>query len=156
MKDFQLSAHNIDLLFELLGKELESAPIIVVSSQDAGTGKWGMARLWRAWMSNTAKWMVKNGATMPLAVKKNGELFGKRPFNSDDAHEMFTSMWLLLNADGSRLSWAKKSHDGMRAATKGERFICMVKHEQWATERGIMLFKPRNSEYSDLEDEANG
>lgn len=155
MKDFPLSKHNINSLFEELSKELEMAPLIVVSSQNASTGKWGMARLWRAWMSSTAAWMVKNGATMPLCLNKDGSCYGNRPFNPDDAHELFTIQWLLVDSDGTRLSWAKKSHDGMRAATKGERFLAMFKHEQWSIERGIMLFKPRDSEYSRLENEQN-
>lgn len=155
MKDFQLTKGNLNTLFEELGKELESASVIVVSTQSAGTGKWGMARLWRAWMSSTAVWMTGNGATMPLCFDKYGKPYGKRLFNKADAHEMFTAQWLLVDADGTRLSWAKDDHDGMRKATKGERFICMLKHEQWATERGIILFKPRDSEYSKLEDEQN-
>lgn len=155
MKDFQLTKGNLDALFEELGKELENAPLIVVSSQSAGTGKWGMARLWRAWMASTAEWMYKNGATMPLCLNKAGINYGTRPFNKADAHEMFTAMWMLVDADGTRLSWAKKSHDGMRAATKGERFLAMWKHEQYAIDRGILLFKPKDSEYSKLEEEQN-
>jgi len=155
MKDFQLSKHNINSLFEELSKELETAPLIVVSSQNASTGKWGMARLWRAWMSSTATWMAKNGAKMPLCLRKSGENYGTRPFNSNDAHELFTSQWLMVDETGTRLSWAKDPHDGMRTATKGERFICMVRHEQWALERGIMLFKPRDSEYSELENKGD-
>lgn len=155
MKDFQLSKDNFDSLFEELTKELENAPLIVVSSQNAGTGKWGMARLWRAWMSTTADWMAKNGATMPLCLKQDGSHYGKRPFNKNDAHDLFTAQWMLVDADGTRLSWAKKSHDGMRAATKGERFLAMWKHEQYAIDRGILLFKPKDSEYSKLEEEQN-
>lgn len=155
MKDFQLTKHNLNQLFEVLSKELETSPSIVISSQNAGTGKWGMARLWRAWMSSTAVWMAKNGATMPLCLDKTGSNYGARPFNSNDAHELFTTQWLLVDADGTRLSWAKDDHDGMRKATKGERFLCMLKHEQWAIERGIKLFKPRDSEFSKLEDEQN-
>lgn len=153
MKDFQLSKHNLDTLFEEFSEELESAPVIVVSSQDASTGKWGMARLWRRWMNTTAVWMTRNGATMPLCFDKYGKPYGKRAFNKNDAHEMFTAQWMLVDADGTRLSWAKKSHDGMRAATKGERFLAMWKHEQYAIDRGILLFKPKGSEYSKLEEE---
>lgn len=155
MKDFQLSKHNLDSLFEEFSKELEKAPLIVVSSQSASTGKWGMARLWRSWMSTTADWMAKNGARMPLCLNKAGINYGTRSFNKNDAHEMFTAMWMLVDADGTRLSWAKKSHDGMRAATKGERFLAMWKHEQYAIDRGILLFKPKDSEYSKLEEEQN-
>jgi len=155
MKDFQLSKHNLDSLFEELIKELETTPLLVVSAQNAKIGKWGMARLWRAWMTSTALWMYENGATMPLCLNKAGVNYGSRAFNANDAHELFTTKWLLVDSDGIRLSWAKDPHDGMRTANKGERFICMVKHEQWATERGIILSKPRDSEYSQLENEQN-
>jgi len=133
--------------------ELSKSPNIVVSTQDPHTGKWGMARLWRAWMSSTAKFMASNGCVMPLMLKEDGVSYGTRPFNKSDAHELFTSQWLGNDKDGTRLSWAKEGHDGMRAATKAERFFAMIKHEQWALEKGITLFKPRDSEYSQLEKE---
>ena len=41
-------------------------------------------------------------------------------------------------------------HDGMRPATRGERFDALRRHEAWATERGIRLFNPRDSEYREL------
>lgn len=147
MKDFHLTTHNLNELLTALQEELQSMPVLVVSSQGAGTGKWGMARLWRAWMASTAKWMAKRGATMPLMITKDGNNYGERPFDANDAHELFTAKWLLLNSDGERLSWSKSGRDGLRAATKGERFIAMMRHEDWATEKGIVLFKPRDSEY---------
>ena len=55
-----------------------------------------------------------------------------------------------VDADGTRLSWSKKGRDGMRAATKGERFNALRQHEDWATEKGLQLFNPRGSEYDQL------
>lgn len=155
MKDYQLTKYNLQEFFELAQEELDKNPVIVVTTQSGDTGKWGMARLWRAWMASTAKFMAGNGCTMPLMIKPNGSHYGKRPFNKNDAHDLFTSQHLGVNADGVRLSWAKKDHDGMRAATKGERFNALFKHEIWATERGITLFKPRGSEYEKIEQEQN-
>ena len=155
MKDFQLSKHNIDELFSILSNELNESPVIVVSSQDAGTGKWGMSRLWRKWMNQTADDMAKRGCIMPLFLRADGTYGATRPYNHNDAHEYFTSKWLLLDADGTRLSWARKAHDGMRPATKAERWLAMLKHDQWATEKGILLFHPRDSEYQQLTDEQN-
>ena len=56
-----------------------------------------------------------------------------------------------MDAEGVRLSWSKKGNNGMRPATKGERWNAMMKHDIWCTERGITLFKPRGSEYEALE-----
>ena len=181
MKGFTVTRASLEQYIIALQDELEKTPVIVVTTQDGNTGKWGMARLWRSWMTATAKFMATNGATMPLTTFNNIDIsenglfsrallklkamlgnghdltvtYGVRPFNANDAHELFTSQHLGVDAKGVRLSWAKKDHDGMRAATKGERFNAMLKHEIWATERGIILFKPRGSEYDKLEQEQN-
>jgi hypothetical protein len=155
MADYQCTKHNIHECFESVQIELETNPVLILTTQNGNTGKWGLARLWRAWMASTAKFMTTNGVTMPLMYDKDGRPYGKRAFNANDAHELFTHQYLGVDADGARLSWAKKDHEGMRVATKGERFNAMFKHEIWATERGIILFKPRDSEYSKLEQEQN-
>jgi len=129
---------------------------ITIEPSASDTGKWGMARLWRAWMSTTGDWMAARGAKMPLCLREDGSHYGEREFNPDDAHELFTSQWLALDKDGSRLSWSKKGRDGMRPASKGERYIAMLKHQDWASERGILLFKPRDSEFARLERDADG
>ncbi|MEE9532698.1 MAG: hypothetical protein V3W52_17100 [Syntrophobacteria bacterium] len=154
MKDLLLTASNLEDFFNEIQLELAAKKVLHVTTSDGKTGNWGMARLWRSWMSTTGKFMAEKGkCTMPLMLRGNGEHFGERPFNENDAHELFTSRWLGLDIDGKRLSWAKKGHSGMRPATKGERFNAMLKHEQWASERGITLFKPRESEYAELERE---
>ena len=121
------------------------------------TGKWGMAKIWRKWMSETAEWMAHQGATMPLCFDKEGKPYGSRAFNESDAHELFTAQWLGTDSQGNRLSWSKKGRDGMRPASKSERFHAMQRHEHWATERGIKLFNPRHeNEYRKIEAETMG
>jgi hypothetical protein len=151
MKDFQVSEYNIDVFFEELLLELKENKLLICSSQPANTGKWGLARLWRAWMATTAKFMTGNGARMPLMTKDDGTWYGSRPFNSDDAHELFTRQWLGVDENGERLSWAKSGEQ--RKATKGERFNALRQHENWCVEKGITLFKPRESEYVQLQNE---
>jgi len=156
MKGIQVTKHNLPQFIEDIQDELDITPVLIVSCQSGDTGKWGMARLWRAWMETTAKFMAANGCTMPLMIKTDGSEYGKRPFNSSDAHELFTSQWLCIDSGGERLSWSKNGRDGMRSATKGERFNALRKHECWAVERGVMLFKPRSSEYCQIEKEQDG
>jgi len=150
MKDYQVSNHNIEEYFELLIKEIDEHKLVICSSQPASTGKWGMARLWRMWMSSTAEFMSKNGVTMPLMISVDKGEYGKRPFNAEDAHELFTRQHLGVDEQGNRLSWAKSGEQ--RKATKGERFNALRRHEIWASERGIILFKPRSGEYKELLD----
>ena len=153
MKDFQVSEYNIDVFFEELLLELKENKLLICNSQPANTGKWGLARLWRAWMATTAKFMAGNGAKMPLMTKDDGTWYGSRPFDSNDAHELFTRQWLGVDKDGERLSWAKSGKQ--RKATKGERFDALRKHENWCIEKGITLFKPRESEYDKLQSREN-
>ena len=136
-----------------LQQELKDHKLVIVSTQPMNVGKWGMARLWRAWMKTTADFMANNGVTMPLMFDVNSKPYGSRPFNADDAHELFTRQHLGTDQDGNRLSWAKSGDH--RKATKAERFHAMQKHEAWASERGIILFKPRDSEYVEMENKQN-
>lgn len=153
MKDYQVAKHNLPLFMRELERELDDHQFLLVTTQDPRIGKWGMTRLWRMWMATTAEWMARRGATMPLCMK-GGVPWGSRPFNKDDAHEAFTIQWLGVDENGERLSWSKSGKDGRRAATKGERFIALQKHEAWASERGITLFQPRDSEYRQLQEAA--
>lgn len=153
MKDKQVSDHNLQEYIKELQEEIEEHKLIIVNSQPAGVGKWGMARLWRSWMSTTAEFMAGNGVKMPLMINAEGVWYGERRFNPDDAHELFTRQHLGVDENGVRLSWAKSG--SQRKATKGERFNALRKHEIWCSDRGIILFKPRNSEYDKLEQEQN-
>jgi hypothetical protein len=153
MNDFQLTKHNLARFFDEIQSELVDHPILIVSVQDAGTGKWGMARLWRAWMGVTASFMSDNGVRMPLMYDKNGKPYGSRLFNANDAHELFTAQHMGVDEHGNRLSWAKSDQPGRRKATKGERYNAMMKHNIWCTERGILLFQPKDSEFRQLTDQ---
>lgn len=153
MKEYPVNSHNIQDFMAELQKELEEYPVIIVNTQQGGTGKWGLARLWRAWMASTADFMANNGVTMPLMFDASGRPYGKREFNANDAHELFSRKHSGVDEKGNRLSWAKNG--SQRKATKGERLNALQRHEAWASERGIILFKPRGSEYEKLEQEQN-
>ena len=150
MKDIQVNNETLQDYFEELVREIDEHGTVICNSQPASVGKWGMARLWYMWMLKTAEFMAKNGVTMPLMVNADGITYSSRPFNAGDAHELFTRQHLGVDEKGVRLSWAKSGDQ--RKATKGERFNALRKHEEWASERGIILFKPRSGEYKDLID----
>ena len=90
MPDLMVTRGNLDEAMALIQDEIERNHVALVSVSSGTTGKWGMSRLWRSWMNSVAKWMASQGVTMPLAVKASGELYGARPFNADDAHELFS------------------------------------------------------------------
>lgn len=154
MKDYPLTKHNLEAFVEALMYELEETPILVANTHDPKIGKWGMARLWRSWMSKTAKHMAKNGYTMPLLVKADGSSYGNRPYNEHDAHDLFTSRWLGVDSDGNRLSWARKAHDNMRPANKSERFMAMLKHEAFCLDQSILIHTPRDSDFFKLKEDS--
>lgn len=134
--------------FEAGGKSIK-----VVITESSGTGKWGMARLWYSWLGVVAKYMADNGVKMPLMISKEGKQYGRRPFNQSDAHELFTAQFLGLNEKGERLSWKKSEGDNV--ADKGQRFMAMLKLQDWCMEKGINLPMPRESEFSDLINKQN-
>lgn len=105
-------------------------------------------------MSTTAEFMAGRGVTVDVK-NSEGVLLQSRPFDAEDAHELFTKQWLGVGGDGKRLSWSRTGREGMRAATRGERYDALRRHEQWAIEKGIALFQPRESEYRDCEAEQN-
>jgi hypothetical protein len=107
---------------------------------------WPMKKTWRMWMSETAEWMTKNGATMPLAIKADGTVLGTRPFDANDAHELWVRQWLGVDANGERYKTASDD--------KGQMLHMMNKHVQWAAERGLSLTIPRDGEYHKLSRES--
>ena len=155
MIDFKVNQATFGQFVSLISAEITQGREIHFAEIEQDTGKWGMAKLWRVWMESTCKYMNSAGVRMPLMVKSTGESYGSRGFTPEDCHLLFTSQWLGVDKDGMRLSWSKKGRDGMRAATKGERFHAMLRHEEWALSRGIVLMKPRDSEYWKLEQESN-
>jgi len=151
MIDKQVTQYNYDEFCCELLEMVQREKAVIVEVKPVVIGKWSMTRLWRKWMQQTAGFMAANGVTMPLYIDSKGKHHGSRPFSAQDAHELFTDKW-LGTVNGKRLSWAKQAHDGMRPATKGERLLAMQKHEAWATQHGITLLNPRESEYRTLSD----
>lgn len=154
MKDLVVTAAGLPRFIDAIQEELTAEPVLLVTTQSQRTGKWGMARLWRSWMATTADWMAARGATVDIKSRK-GRVMISRPIDAEDCHELFTKYWLGLDADGTRLSWSRSGRKGMRAATKGERWDALRKHEEWALPKGIPLFMPRDSEYRELAEAQN-
>lgn len=153
MADYQITKDTAAKTLQEAISGLESGKLYDVSINERNIGKWTLTRLWRAWMSDIAKWMSANGATMPLVIGANGEFSGQRSFNADDAHELFSVMTLGTDKDGNRLSWSKSGRDGCRPASKGERVLAMQRVEAWASERAIKLLNPADSELRKIENE---
>ena len=153
MSDYQITKETAARTLQEAISGLESGKLYDVSINERNIGKWSLSRLWRAWMSDIAKWMSANGATMPLVIGANGEFSGQRAFNADDAHELFSVMTLGTDKDGNRLSWSKSGRDGCRPASKGERVLAMQRVEAWASERGIKLMNQADSELRKIENE---
>jgi hypothetical protein len=154
VKDYQVTGVNLQRFMQELQEELAETPVLLVTTQDPRTGRWSMARLWRAWMSTTADFMASRGVTIDVK-NAEGKVLHSRPFDAEDAHELFTAHWMGTDEDGTRLSWSRSGRDGMRAATKGERMDALRQHEAWCIEKGISLLNPRESEYRELLESEN-
>lgn len=126
---------------------------IIAKVADQNTGTVPMLRTWRMWMRQTADWMAWQGAKMPLCYDKQGNPWGERAFNENDAHELFTHKWLGSDENGIRYSWRMRGEDaaGSTPAPKSKRLWAMECHEAWATDRGIKLTIPDDSEYRNLQ-----
>jgi hypothetical protein len=149
MKDHVITAASLPSFMHEIQGELESNPVLLVTTKGQRTGKWGMARLWYSWMATTADFMAARGVTLDIK-NSAGDVIETLPFDQDAAHELFTKKWLGVGEDGKRLSWSRSGREGMRAATKGERYDALRQHEAWAIDKGIDLFHPRDSEYREL------
>jgi hypothetical protein len=137
-------------------KSMKPAELVVVKAPAKNAGTIPMLRTWRGWMAETAKFMAWQGCTQPLYIRGNGEHVGSRPFNANDAHELFTAQWLGVDENGKRYSWAVRTKDtDCTVAPKSRRLYAMDRHLAWATDRGINLMIPRNSEYEQLTKEQN-
>lgn len=145
-KEFQLNLHNEDKASEWIHNLLNESPYHILSAKNPTIGKWSMSRLWFSWMESTGKFMASQGITQPLMITQDGKQYGSRPFNKNDAYELFSSK-LLSDGNGDRLSWSKAGREDRRAATRGERVFAMQRHEQWMIERGIRYLNPKDSDY---------
>ena len=152
MDDYILTKGNIGEFICQISSELEEHGEMKLKISQNNIGKWGMARLWRSWMSIIADHMAANCVTMPLYIPDSGEPHGNRPFNSNDAHELFTYRFMPADKNGNRKSWAK-SNDNAEVADKGERWFALMQVDEWAVEKGIALPHPAGSEFESLTNE---
>lgn len=156
--DIVISKGNLEAGFNQLGDEVDriltegGQARVQVTKKNNGTLP--MLKLWRMWMTVVGEWMASRGATMPLCMR-NGKPWGSRPFSADDAHELFCFKFMPVDAYGERYSWvlSRDSNNGRKAADIGMRLRCMDQMHEWATERGIALPVPEQSEYHNLKKE---
>ena len=152
-----------DTLFEAFDDEtlasISKMPIgkpFIATVDDGDTGSLSMLKTWRKWMAETSHYMAASGCTMPTYCDREGVAHGKRPFNENDAHELFTMRWLGSNEHGVRYSWSmSRKNPYAVVAPKGKRLFAMDRHLEWATERGIKLTIPNSGEYAKLQREQN-
>lgn len=156
MKEFSFTNENHSVVSESANDYLNeildaggTANMTIASANDY-IGKWGVVKLWWSWVTTCAEFMNENGARMPLFMDKNGNPTGTRPFDKNDGYYLFTVKYLGQDERGNRLSWARKDHDGMISANQGQRLHAMRQLHEWASERGITLYNPRNSQYLEL------
>ena len=124
----------------------------VANIQEQSAGSMSMKNLWWSWMGATADYMAASGAYMPLFMDSDGNEHGKRRFNKDDAHELFTSKWMGTDNEGKRYSWkVRNPAEGEKIAPKSKRLYAMEKHQAWCSERGIKLLNPEDSEFRKLQ-----
>lgn len=142
----QLVPYN-DAARKLVNSTGNHAPV-KLKDAETDTGSLSMLQTWRMWMREVAAHMTHQGCTMPLYFDSKGQPHGTRPFNENDAHELFTGKLLGRDKDGKRLSWAKKN--GEQIATKEQRLFAMDKLVVWATERGIPITIPNSGDYADF------
>lgn len=145
VKELRVDYGNLDESLKEIKKEVIKHKLLIVNLQPAKIGKWGLARLWRSWMGSTADFMAKRGVNM-LIVNSDDICISERPFDQNDAHELFTVKYLSDN-NGQRLSWSRKGRDDMRAATRGERVFAMQQHQAWMVDKGIKHMNPKDSDY---------
>ncbi|MDP1931930.1 MAG: hypothetical protein Q8L60_10780 [Gammaproteobacteria bacterium] len=130
-------------------KKLPLGAVMRCELKNESTGTIPMLRTWRGWMGETARHMAAAGCTMPLYIDSNGVAHGKRPFRGDDAHDLFTSMWLGCDENGNRYSWSISSNPELTVAPMSKRLYAMDKHVAWCAERGIKITIPRTGEYAE-------
>lgn len=134
-----------------MAKQLDRS-IVKLKVADTDTGSLSMMKTWRMWMAEAAVHMCHLGCSMPLYYDGDGNPHGTRPFNENDAHELFTSKLLGTNDLGERLSWKMDSDGGATVATREQRLLAMDKFDNWAAERGIRITIPRLGAYAEYKE----
>mgnify|MGYP000218137650 FL=1 len=113
-----------------------------------------MIKTWRGWMGETAKEMAARGITMPLYYDTKGIAHGRRPFNADDAHEMFIRTYLGVDEDNERFKTAIKGEtDEEIQEQRGKMLHAMDRHIEFCAERGIFITIPNDDERAKLKRE---
>ena len=134
--------------------EIEKVPfggVIQVEYKKESKGSQSMLNTWWWWMQETADYMHGRGCTMPLYFDSKGVAHGKRRFNRNDAHELFTIKWLGTDENGNRLSWSRdKKHPEKTIADSGQRHHALSQHDAYCTDRGISITIPIKSEYREF------
>lgn len=145
------NTHNGLVPIDEKGREwkggLQLGAIVDANFPDESAGTVPMLRTWYKWMDETAREMARRGCTMPLFVDSRGRTRGSRPFKKEDAHDLFTSMYLGVDEQGRRKSWTMSDNENEVQASMEDRLWAMDRHLEWCAERGIKLTIPRNSEY---------
>ncbi|GAB6263932.1 NinB/YbcN family protein [Photobacterium sp. R1] len=154
MTEFVAANHNAD---DTLRRVSEAVFSIVQSGGEAkvnitrrSNGTLPLLRHWYALMGEIADIYRMNGAEMKFEAA-NGKVFS-RPFNKDDAHELFTYYLMPIDPQsGKRKSWSRDGRDGMTPASTGERCQALEKLYAYAFERGWKLSRFADSEYEQLQ-----
>ncbi|EOD9553068.1 hypothetical protein ACJ7RV_002184 [Vibrio parahaemolyticus] len=124
-----------------------------------------MLKLWRMWMADIAKFQIRRGATMPILAPQtmpDGSIewktIGSRPYNENDAHEVYTHLLLGCDERGIRYSWAvhTDNFEGRKVAPIERKLFAMQKFHQFCIEHSIPIRIPERSEYQELQDKQNG
>lgn len=123
--------------------------ILKLKVADTDVGTWSMSKTWRKWMDEISTHMRHKGCTMPLYYDGEGVPHGTRPFNKQDAHELFTIKFMGADPEGNRYSWAMDSDGGVTVAPKEIRLHAMDRVVQWTAENMVPITIPRNGDYSD-------
>ena len=135
---------------------LDDGEVIQVEYKKESKGSLTMLGLWWMWMKETSDYMAGHGVTMPLMIDSNGKYVGERPFDKNDAHELFTAKWLGTDENGNRFSWSRdKNYPDRLIADTGQRHFALTRHEEYCIDRGIPITNPVKSEYRELSERMN-
>ena len=151
-----INQSNIAKEVRRLGQEIdqivEAGGEARVITTKKSNGTIPLLKLWRMWMKDIASYLASQGRKMPLGMDKDGNWYGSRPYEPNDAHEAYSYLCLGCDEFGVRYSWVVNSDEfeGRTAAPLGVRLRAMDKLYKHAMEEGIKLRIPKNTEYEEL------
>jgi len=126
--------------------------VVKLKVADTDVGTWSMSKTWRKWMDEISIHMRHKGCTMPLYYDGDRVPHGTRPFNRQDAHELFTIKFMGVDLQGNRYSWAMDSDGGVTVAPKEVRLLAMDRVVRWTGENMVSITIPRQGDYSDYKE----